>query len=214
MNESRLPRAALYARVSTTDKGQDPELQLGELRQRAAERGWQVVGEYVDYASGADRNRTELAKLMALVSGRKIDVVAVWRFDRFARSTAHLLEALDTCRRFGVDFVSLREQIDTTTPMGKAMFTIVAVVAELERDLIRERVKAGVERAKAAGKHCGRPKNEIDLRAADRLLKQGVSLREAADMLHLPRTTLRRRLVEGGAYIDGASGSSPNGGKS
>jgi DNA invertase Pin-like site-specific DNA recombinase len=197
-------RAALYARVSTVDKGQDPELQLAELRQHAGQRGWHVIGEFVDHASGTDRSRPQLAKLVALVAARKVDVVAVWRFDRFARSTAHLLEALEACRQAGVDFVSLREQFDTTTPMGKAMFTVTAAVAELERDLIRERVRAGVDRAKAAGKHCGRPKNDIDLRAASRLLQQGVPLRQVADMLHLPRTTLRRRLKEAGVVQPGA----------
>lgn len=190
------PRAALYARVSTIDKGQDPELQLTELRQRAATCGWQVIGEFIDHASGADRSRPQLAKLMALVAARKVDIVAVWRFDRFARSTAHLLEALDACRNAGVDFVSLREQIDTSTPMGKAMFTVTAAVAELERDLIRERVLAGVERAKAEGKHCGRPRRKFDPRAAEALLAQGHAERQVAVMLGVPRSTLRRKLSE------------------
>jgi DNA invertase Pin-like site-specific DNA recombinase len=196
MTDIKQVRSALYARVSTADKGQDPELQLAELRLYAASRGWHVVGEFVDHASGADRSRPELAKLMALVAARKVAIVAVWRFDRFARSTAHLLDALDTFRAAGVDFVSLREQIDTSTPMGKAMFTVTAAVAELERDLIRERVKAGVERAKAAGKNCGRPRRELDLRAAHLLLAQGSSVRAVAELLSLPVSTLRRRLAE------------------
>ena len=190
-----LQRAALYARVSTTDKGQDPELQLEELRRSAAQRGWQVTAELVDHASGADRARPELAKLMALARAGKIDVVAVWRFDRFARNTTHLLEALAEFGQLGVHFVSLREQIDTTSPMGKAMFAITAAIAELERDLIRERVKAGVDRAKAAGKHCGRPRRNLDLRAARLLVGQGHSVRTVASMLGFPVSTLRRRLV-------------------
>ena len=190
-------RVALYARVSTSDRGQDPELQLGELRQVAAQRGWTIIGEFCDVGlSGSVARRPDLDRLMTMARGGKLDAVAVWRFDRFARSTQHLLTALGEFRTFGVEFVSLREQIDTTTPIGKAVFTIVAAVAELERDLIRERVQAGVDRAKAAGKHCGRPKVELDLRAARALLDQGRALREVASMLGLPRSTLRRRLAE------------------
>ena len=131
--DSQVPiRAALYARVSTSGKGQDTELQLAELRAYAAAHGWHVVGEFVDHASGADRGRPELAKLMTLAAARKVDVVAVWRFDRFARSTVHLLEALEAFRRAEVEFVSLREAINTTEPTGKAMFTLIAAVAETQ----------------------------------------------------------------------------------
>lgn len=189
-------RAALYARVSTTGHGQNVGLQLDELRLTAAQRGWLIVAEHSDTGeSGSRRDRPELAKVMQLARTRAVDVVAVWRFDRFARSTAHLLEALGEFGRLGVDFVSLREQIDTSTPMGKAMFTITAAVAELERDLIRERVQAGVDRAKAAGKHCGRPVRVLDLSGAERLLADGVGLRQAARMVNLPESTLRRRLA-------------------
>jgi DNA invertase Pin-like site-specific DNA recombinase len=189
-------RAVLYARVSTVDRGQDPELQLAELRHVAALRGWSVVAELTDHASGAARDRPGLAQLQALVEARKVDVVAVWRFDRFARSTSHLIEALEAFRQAGVDFVSMREQIDTSTPMGKAMFTITAAVAELERDLIRERVRAGVAKAQASGTHCGRPAREVDLRGAETLLAGGMSIRQVAKAVHLPEATLRRRLVE------------------
>lgn len=188
-------RAVLYGRVSTVDRGQDTELQLGELRRYAAQHGWVVVEECVDHASGAAKDRLGLANVMGLARAGKIDIVAVWRFDRFARSTKHLLDALEEFRRLGIDFVSLREHIDTGTPMGKAMFTITAAVAELERDLIRERVQAGVDRAKAAGKHCGRPARAVDLSGAQRLLAEGVGLRQAAKMVNLPESTLRRRLA-------------------
>ncbi len=190
-------QVALYARVSTTDKDQDPELQLSELRQVAVQRSWTIVGEFCDNGiSGSVQKRPELDKLMALARAGKLDAVAVWRFDRFARSTRHLLAALDEFRSCGVEFISLREQIDTTTPIGKAVFTIVAAVAELERDLIRERVQAGVDRAKAAGKHCGRPRRAFDPRAARLLLAQGHAERQVAAMLGMPRSTLRRKLVE------------------
>lgn len=198
-------RAILYARVSTSDKGQDPELQLGELRRVAEQRSWQVVAEIVDHASGAARDRTGLARVMSLAQAGQIDLVAVWRFDRFARSAGHLIEALESFKRSGVDFFSLREDIDTSTPMGKAMFTITAAVAELERDLIRERVQAGVDRARAAGKHCGRPRRAFDPRAAEALLAQGHAERQVAAMLGLPRSTLRRKLAEA-ASAAGAGG--------
>lgn len=193
-------RAALYARVSTTGQGQDARLQLDELRQVAAQRGWSAV-EFVDEGvSGATDSRPGLDRLLAEARAGRIDVVAVWRFDRFARSTTHLLSAMDEFRRLGVDFLSLREQVDTATPMGRAMFTIIAAIAELERDLIRERVVAGVRRAQANGRHCGRPRVDLDLRPALALLGEGRGLREVAAILRVSRATLRRRLTEGGEW--------------
>ena len=190
-------RAALYARVSTSNKGQDVGLQLDELRQVAGQRGWLVQAEFVDEGiSGSKDSRPELDRMRAAARAGKLDLVAVWKFDRFARSTSHLVTALEEFRVLGVAFVSLREQVDTSTPMGKAMFTIIAAISELERDLIRERVIAGVRRAQAMGKHCGRPKREIDLRATKALLAQNLSVRQVADMLGLPRSTLQRRLRE------------------
>lgn len=191
-------RAALYARVSTVGHGQDVGLQLEELRQVAVQRGWVVAGEYVDDgASGRDRTRPELERMMGMARGGKLDVVAVWRFDRFARSTTHLLTALEEFRVCGVEFVSIREQIDTSTPMGKAMFAVVAAIGELERDLIQERVIAGVRRAQAAGKHCGRPAVEAKAEALDAarsLLAQGWSWRAVAKATGVQKDTLRRRL--------------------
>jgi DNA invertase Pin-like site-specific DNA recombinase len=193
-------RAALYARISTSGHGQDVGLQLDELRQVAAQRQW-VASDYVDEGvSGSKDRRPALDRLMADARAGRLDLVAVWRFDRFARDTRHLLTAMDEFRALGVAFVSLREQIDTSTPMGRAMFTIVAAIAELERDLIRERVSAGVKRAKAAGTHCGRPKVELDLRPAVALLGQGRGLKEVAAILQVSRATLRRRLQEEGAW--------------
>ncbi len=193
-------RAALYARVSTTGHGQDVGLQLDELRQVAAQRAWAAV-EYVDEGiSGSQGSRPALDRLMADARAGRLDVVAVWRFDRFARDTRHLLVTMDEFRHLGVEFVSLREQVDTSTPMGKAMFTIIAAISELERDLLRERVVAGVRRAQAAGKHCGRPKVDLDLRPAQALLKEGRSLKETARILGVSRNTLRRRLREAGAW--------------
>ncbi len=197
---SKPTRVALYARVSTTGHGQDVGLQLDELRQVAAQRGWTAT-DYVDEGvSGSKDRRPSLDRMMADARAGKLDVVVVWRFDRFARNTGHLLAAMEEFRALGVAFVSLREQIDTSTPMGKAMFTIVSAISELERDLIRERVVAGVQRAKANGKHCGRPKVAMDLRPALAMLREGRGLKEVSAILKVSRATLRRRLQEEGMW--------------
>ncbi len=147
-------KVALYARVST--QGQDPEVQLVALRAHAAQRGWQVVEEFVDRGiSGAKERRPALDRLMKAAWAGHVQVVLVWRFDRFARSVKHLVAALETFRSLHVGFVSLQEQLDTSTPIGQAMFTIIGAMAQLERDIIRERVKAGLERAKARGSAWG-----------------------------------------------------------
>ena len=193
-------RSALYARVSTSGHGQDVGLQLDELRQVAAQRGWEPVAYVDEGVSGSKDRRPALDRLMADARAGRLDLVAVWRFDRFARNTAHLLAAMEEFRALGVHFVSLREQVDTSTPMGKAMFTIISAISELERDLIRERVVAGVRRAQAAGKHCGRPRVDLDLRPALALLREGRSLKEVSAILKVSRATLRRRLRETGAW--------------
>lgn len=196
---TRPVRAARYARVSTTGHGQDVGLQLGELRQVASQRGW-TAAEVVDVGvSGAKDRRPGLDKLMVDACSGRVDVVAAWRFDRFARNTAHLLQALEEFKALGIHFVSLREQVDTSTPMGKAMFTMISAMAELERDLLRERVVAGVRRAQAAGKHCGRPRRETAdkaLVAARALLDQGWSWRAVAEATGVQKDTLRRRRAE------------------
>ncbi len=190
----RPARAALYARVSTVAHGQDVALQLDELRAVATQRGWRIAGEYADEGvSGRRERRPGLDRLMSDARRGRFDVVAVWRFDRFARSTRHLLQALEEFRTLQVEFVSLREAVDTSTPLGRAMFTIVAAVAELEREIIRERVLAGVARARAKGHRPGPvPRVVIDPEALAALLAGGVSVREAARRLDAPLTTVRR----------------------
>src|SRR6267142_5773350 len=156
-------RTALYARVSTSDKGQDPEVQLWELREYCQRRGFTIAGEYVDVGvSGSKDSRPELNRLMLDAAKRKFDAVVVWRFDRFARSVSHLLRALEMFRSVGIEFVSYSEAIDTSTPVGKMTFTVLGAVAELERSLIIERVRAGVRNAKAKGKRLGRPRITVD----------------------------------------------------
>jgi DNA invertase Pin-like site-specific DNA recombinase len=150
-------KIAIYARVSTKN-GQDPEMQLAELREYIRNRRWKIAGEYVDKGiSGALDSRPELNRLMADANRRRFDVVVVWKFDRFARSVTHLLRALETFRALGIEFVSLSENIDTSTPTGKMVFTVLASVSELERSLIGERVRAGLRNAKARGARLGRP---------------------------------------------------------
>src|SRR5215472_346255 len=151
-------RVAIYARVSTAHNGQDPAMQTRELEEYCQRRGWEVAGCYVDTGvSGSKASRPELDRLMADAHRRRFDAVAVWKFDRFARSVSHLLHALETYNALGINFVSLSEQIDTSTPTGKMVFTILGAVAELEGTLIVERVRAGIRNARAKGTRIGRP---------------------------------------------------------
>jgi DNA invertase Pin-like site-specific DNA recombinase len=169
-------KAAIYGRISTSNHGQDIGLQTRELRQFCEARGWQIAGEYLDEGiSGAKDSRPELNRLMADAGRRRFDVVAVWRFDRFARSVTHLLRALETFNALGIAFVSLSEQIDTTTPTGKMIFTVLGAVAELERSLIAERVRAGLRNARAKGKRLGRPRVAVDAARIASLRASGLS---------------------------------------
>src|SRR6266852_1893670 len=189
-------RVAIYARVSTTNHGQDVTLQTRELEQFAQARGWHVVGSYVDAGvSGAKHSRPELNRLMADAHKRRFDIVCVWRFDRFARSVSHLLRALETFKALGIDFVSFSEQMDTSTPAGKMVFTVLGAVAELERSLIVERVRAGLRNARAKGKRLGRPRVAVDAARIARLHAQGRSIREIADELGYSRSLVHKTLA-------------------
>ena len=149
-------RAALYLRVSTVD--QKPDLQYDGLRAYATRAGLEVIRDYCDVAvSGRREGRPQLNALMAAARNHEIDCVLVWKFDRFARSTRHLLTALEEFNHLGVRFVSIQDQVDTDSPMGRAMFTIIGAMAELESSLISERVTAGMKAAEARGKRLGRP---------------------------------------------------------
>jgi DNA invertase Pin-like site-specific DNA recombinase len=169
-------RVAVYARVSTANNGQDPTMQTREVREYIERRGWQLASEYVDVGiSGSKEKRPELDRLMADAHRRRFDCVVVWKFDRFARSVSHLLRALDTFRVLGIEFVSLSESLDTATPAGRMVFTVLGAVAELERSLIVERVKAGLRNARAKGKRIGRPHVFVDARRIATLRADGVS---------------------------------------
>ena len=188
-----MTRVALYARVSTSNGHQDPEMQLRELREFVERRGWNITREYVDKGiSGSKDSRPALNQLMADAGRRRFDAVVVWRFDRFARSVSHLLRALENFQALGVDFISLSENVDTSTPTGKMIFTVLGAVAELERSLIVERVKAGLRNAKAKGKHLGRPRTVVDESRVELLRASGVSWRAIAKELGVGMGTAYR----------------------
>jgi len=186
-------KAAIYARVSTANNGQDPKMQTRELREYLERRGWELAGEYVDVGiSGTKEKRPALDRLMADAHCRRFDTVIVWRFDRFARSVSHLLRALETFQALGIHFVSLSESLDTSTPAGKMVFTVLGAVAELERSLIVERVKAGLRNARAKGKRLGRPREIVDTAKIAKLRAQGRSWRKIARQLGISARTARR----------------------
>jgi DNA invertase Pin-like site-specific DNA recombinase len=186
-------RIGIYARVSTKD--QSCELQVRDLRAYCTARGFDLVREYVDVGqSGAKDSRPELNKLMDDARKRQFDAIVVWRFDRFARSTKHLLSALEEFRSLGIQFISYQENIDTSSALGQALFTIVSAVAQLERDLIRERVTAGIRNARANGKCFGRPRAKTDLDEILRLRAAGQSFRKIAAKVGIGEATVRERL--------------------
>jgi DNA invertase Pin-like site-specific DNA recombinase len=199
-----MTRAAIYVRVSTATKArngssafeQNPEVQELPLRELVAQRGWALHQVYSDRASGAKVDRAGLKALMRDARAGRFDVVLVWRFDRFARSVEQLVTALAEFRSLGIDFVSQQEALDTSTPIGKAMFTIIAAMAELERNVIRERVQSGIDYARQngtkSGRPIGRPKAVFDRARIDELRSSGLSLRQVARKLGVGATTVRR----------------------
>ena len=190
-----MKNVALYARVSTK-QGQDPETQLQQLREYASNRGLTVIAEYVDRGvSGAKDSRPKLDALMADAKAGKFDGVLVWKFDRFARSTRHLVTALEEFQALGIHFVSLTEAIDTSTPMGRMVFTVLGAVAELERSLIVERVHAGLKRARKEGTTLGRPRLIVDREKVARLKSEGLSVRAIATKLRVSKSSVHNLLT-------------------
>src|SRR6201981_3861933 len=203
-------RTAIYARVSTKD--QSCALQIRDLKTYCKARKFAIFREYIDSGeSGAKDSRPKLNDLMADARKRKFDAILVWRFDRFARSTKHLLLALEEFRSLGVQFFSYQENIDTSSPLGQALFTIVSAVAQLERDLIRERVSAGVRNARAKGKEFGRPRRVVNQDELRRLRLEGASLRQIAATLGVGYGTVRLRLAQNSELITPSKIGSPNG---
>lgn len=190
-------RVGLYARVSTTE--QDVEVQLRELREYVARRGWAVAAEYVDAGvSGARTSRPALDRLMRDARQRRIDAVVVWALDRLGRSLRHLVLTLDELAALGVGFVSFTQPIDSTSPAGRLTMQVLAAVAEFERELIRERVRAGVAKARSAGKRLGRPPAEVDEDQVLALRDAGLSLRQIAARVGAGKGVVARVLAETG----------------
>lgn len=190
-----MKRAAIYARVSTSN-GQNPEMQLGELRDYCQRRAWEVVGEFVDQGvSGAKEHRPALDRLWADCRKRKVDAVVVYRYDRFARSLRHLVNALEEFRALGIDFISLHEGVDTSTPNGRLVFALFGSIAEFERELIRDRVRSGLAAARARGKRLGRPRLVVDRSRIAALRAQGRSWAAISKQLGVGKGTAQRALL-------------------
>lgn len=189
-----MKRAALYARVSTGD--QNPETQLLDLRQMAQQRDCSIVREYTDVISGAKSKRPGLDSLLADARRKRFDVVLVAAFDRVARSVRHFLEVLDELNRLGIEFISFRENIDTGGPLGRAVVIIVGAIAELERGLLVERVKAGMRRAKLEGRQIGRAPMAVDRQQVVRDRQSGLSLTEVARRHRISRASVCRLVKE------------------
>jgi DNA invertase Pin-like site-specific DNA recombinase len=187
-------RVALYGRVSTLDKGQDVNLQLNELREYSEHRDWKIAGEYVDNGvSGAKESRPELNRLMADAKKRKFDAIAVWKLDRFGRSLKHLVMTLADLESLGIAFVSIRDGFDLSTPSGRLMFQIIGAMGEFERNLIRERVRAGMAHAKTKGRKLGRTRLSVDMGAVAARKAKGESLRAIARDLGVSPALLVKR---------------------
>jgi DNA invertase Pin-like site-specific DNA recombinase len=191
-------KVALYARVSTGNGQQDPEMQLRELREYVKRRDWAVFNEFIDKGvSGSKDRRPALDRLTAAAKRRQFDVVLVWKLDRFARSLKHLVNALAEFEALGVAFVSLRDNLDLSTPSGRLMFQIIGAMAEFERALIQERVRAGLRNARAKGKRLGRPRHSYPQGQVERLRAEGLSWGEIAKRTGIPKATLLRKRGSG-----------------
>jgi len=184
-------RVAIYCRVSTD--GQSVDLQVNELREYAARRDWQIVEEYIDHGvSGVKESRPALNRLMTDAKQRRFDIVACWKLDRFGRSVKHVVVALADFEALGISFISLKDNLDLSTPSGRLMFQIIAAMAEFERALIQERVRSGLQNAKRRGKRLGRPPVAVDRARIARLRSNGASIRTIAAQLGVSRATVHK----------------------
>ncbi len=188
-------RVALYARVSTANGQQDPEMQLRELREYAEHRGLIIIGEYIDRMTGSKDSRPALNRLMTDAQRRKFDAVLVWKLDRFGRSLRHLVNALAELEALGLTFISLRDNLDLSTPSGRLMFQIIGAMAEFERALIQERIRAGLRNARAKGRRLGRPRVIVDASRIASLGAQGRSWAQIVAETGAGKGTAQRALV-------------------
>src|ERR1700681_561757 len=194
-SSAAIARVALYARVSTLNN-QDPEMQLAELREYAGRRGWEIIEEFTDQGvSGSKESRPSLNRLMSDAWRRRVDAVLVWRIDRFGRSLKHLVNALAELAALGVAFISLRDNLDLSTPSGRLMFQIIGAMAEFERALIQERVRAGLRNARAKGKRLGRPRVIVDASQIACLRSQGRSWAQITDEIGVSKGTAQRAVL-------------------
>jgi DNA invertase Pin-like site-specific DNA recombinase len=186
-------RVAIYARVSTTNHGQNVSMQTRELREYCQRRAWEIEGEYVDAGvSGAKERRPQLDALLIACRKRCVDAVVVYRYDRFARSLRQLVNALEEFRSLGIEFISLHEGVDTSTPNGRLVFGIFASIAEFERELIRDRVKSGIAAARSKGKRLGRPMVRVDAARIAALRDSGATWRTITRELGISAGTAKR----------------------
>ena len=187
-------RVALYARVSTLNN-QDPQMQLAELREYAGHRGWQITEEYTDQGvSGCKESRPALNRLMSAACRRHFDAILVWKIDRFGRSLKHLVNSLAELAALGVAFISLRDNLDLSTPSGRLMFQIIGAMAEFERALIQERVRAGLRNARSKGKRLGRPQIIVDVAKIAALRNQGQSWAQVTTVTGISKGTAQRTM--------------------
>lgn len=192
--ESPIRTIAIYARVSTLN-GQNPELQLAEIREYADRRGWRISGEYVDLGvSGSKESRPELNRLIRDAHRRQFDAVVCWKLDRLGRSLKHLVTTIEDLAAYGVSFVSLRDNLDLSTPSGRLMMHIIGAMAEFERELIRERVTAGIQAAKRRGVRVGRPKTYVSPEKVRAMRDEGIPWRAIAKRLSVGTGTAVRAL--------------------
>lgn len=186
-------KVAIYTRVSSSD--QSTEMQIRVLREYCQARGFTIYREYTDHGiSGTKCSRPSLDELLNDTRKKLFDVVLVYRFDRFARSSKQLITSLEEFNHLGIDFISYQENIDTSSPLGKAIFTIVSAMAELERNIIVERIKTGLYNAKKNGKQLGRPKAQLDLNQARALKQEGYSIRSIAQKMNISKSTVAKYL--------------------
>lgn len=192
--ESSVNRIAIYARVSTLN-GQNPEMQLAELREYVARRGWKIAGEYVDVGvSGSKESRPQLNRMVQDAHRRRFDAIVCWKLDRLGRSLKHLVTTIEDLAAYGVSFVSLRDNLDLSTPSGRLMMHIIGAMAEFERELIRERVCAGIQAARRRGARLGRPRTYVSAEKIGQMRSEGLSWRVIASRLKIGKGTAFRAL--------------------
>jgi DNA invertase Pin-like site-specific DNA recombinase len=193
-----ISKVALYARVSTHDKEQDPENQLIKLRDFVERRGWVVYGEFIDMRSGAQSTRPELDRMLKAAKAHWFDAIVIVRIDRLGRSVRNLHNLLAELQHSGVALICTDQDIDTSNPTGKLLFTVLGAVSELELDLIRDRTKDGLARAKAQGKRLGRPPNPARTDDILRMRREGLSLRQIGQRLGISHQGVKQRLRRAG----------------